>query len=652
MERRTSSIWGRRADDDPAGWFYEQSLDAFLVAEGGIARAVNPAWTKLTGFTAEETVGRNLTEFSHPEDVGPLRTLVERVTRGETATAEARLRTRDGWLWVRLQAKQQPQGPSLMVLRDISDERARVAERETLARSTALLREASGASVWRYNPQTRQYLFDHDVQLEAGESVGPSAVDPASVRSSLDIASEIHPDDAARVDRAFKDTLRTGNFNSVEYRSIEPTGAVGNIRASWRGLRQLETGKWEVLGLSQDVSELAEARDAAIRGEQAAREGAEVKSRFLANMSHEIRTPMNGVVGVLHLLKAESLSAEGRVLLDEAIACGAMLAQLLDDVIDFSKIEAGMLQLTPAPTDVGAALAGVVDLLRPQAMGRDLYLRARTGPDLGWALVDPVRLRQLLFNLIGNAVKFTETGGVEAWLSAIQKDGERFLRVEVKDTGVGIPLDAQTQLFQRFHQADGSMTRKFGGSGLGLSISKTLVEMMGGHIGFCSSEGGGSTFWFEIAAPRAEAPPVNPEADGLWLEGVRVLLAEDNPTNRTIATKMLQSLGAVVETAEDGVEAVEAARRSAFDLICMDIQMPRMDGVAATRAIRDLPGAAAGVPILAMTANALAHQRVEYLASGMNGIIAKPLSPSAVLAEMARLLTIEGDDEGRGVSGA
>jgi PAS domain S-box-containing protein len=639
MERRTRTNWGRRADDHPAGWFYEQSLDAFLVAEGGIARAVNPAWTKLTGFSAGETVGRSLIEFSHPEDVGPLRTLVERVTRGETATTEVRLRTRDDWLWVRLQAKQQPNGPALLVLREISDERVRIAERETLARSTALLREASGTFVWRYNPETRRYLFDHDVQLETNEPAGPSAVDPGSVRSSLDVAAEIHPEDAQLVDRAFKDTLRTGNFNTVEYRSVQRDGAVGNIRASWRGLRQLESGKWEVLGLSQDVSELAQARDAAISGEQAAREGAEVKSQFLANMSHEIRTPMNGVVGVLHLLKAESLSAEGRGLLDEALACGAMLAQLLDDVIDFSKIEAGMLELTPAPTDVGAALAGVIDLLRQQALGRDLYLRARTGPDLGWALVDPVRLRQLLFNLIGNAVKFTETGGVEVRMSTIQKDGQRFLRVEVKDTGVGIPAAAQTLLFQRFHQADGSMTRKFGGSGLGLSISKTLVEMMGGHIGFRSREGDGSSFWFEIAAPRAEAPPVNPEADGLWLEGVRVLLAEDNATNRMIATKMLQSLGAVVETAEDGVEAVEAAQRAAFDLICMDIQMPRMDGVAATRAIRALPGPVAGVPILAMTANALAHQRTEYLASGINGIVAKPLSPSAVLAEMARLLT-------------
>jgi len=300
-----------------------------------------------------------------------------------------------------------------------------------------------------------------------------------------------------------------------------------------------------VLGLTQDVSEVAEARDAAL-------EAAEAKAQFLANMSHEIRTPMNGVLGVLHLLKSENLTADGRQLLEEAVGCGQMLAELLNDVIDFSKIEAGRLEFSPEPTDPGALLDSVAGLLRPQATARGLWLTTRVAPDIGWASVDPVRLRQILFNLVGNAVKFTLAGGVEARLSRVDRDDESRLRFEIADTGVGIADEAQADLFQRFHQADGSTTRRFGGSGLGLAISRRLAELMGGEIGFYSKPGQGSTFWVEIIAPRVEARADDADEAGGLLEGLRVLVVEDNPTNRLIATRMLRQLGADVETADDG----------------------------------------------------------------------------------------------------
>jgi CheY-like chemotaxis protein len=286
-------------------------------------------------------------------------------------------------------------------------------------------------------------------------------------------------------------------------------------------------------------------------------------------------------------------------------------------------------------------LRSVADLLRPQARQKGLTLTVTVDPGVGWVGADPLRLRQALFNLLGNAVKFTLEGGVQARLTTAGRPGERRLRFEIQDTGVGIDQATADGLFQRFSQADGSTTRRFGGAGLGLAITRRLAILMGGDIGFRSPPEGGSLFWLEIAAPPASqaAAPVE-AADTALLAGLRVLIVEDNATNRLIAGRLLQAMGAVVETAEDGLLGVEAVERDAqgFDLIFMDIQMPGMDGVEATRRIRDLGGEAGATPILAMTANALAHQRASYIAAGMNGAVAKPLSPAAMVQAIAAVL--------------
>jgi CheY-like chemotaxis protein len=353
-------------------------------------------------------------------------------------------------------------------------------------------------------------------------------------------------------------------------------------------------------------------------------------------MSHELRTPLNGVMGVLHLLKGEILSNEAHRLLREAIACGRMLTELLGDVIDYSRIEAGELELAAEPTDPAALVEGVAAMMRPAAQEKGIALSVQVAGDLGWIDADPARLRQALFNLVGNAVKFTAQGRIEVRAHKVSRGGWPMLRFEVEDTGIGIARAAQDRIFQRFDQADVSSTRRFGGSGLGLAVTRRLAQMMGGDVGFTSVEHRGSTFWLEVAAEPVSPALGEPEIEP-FLSGLQILVVEDNPTNRLIATRMLTNLGATVETAADGLLGVEAAGRGAFDLILMDVQMPGIDGAEAARRIRAMGEPAAQAPIIALTANVLPHQRQAYLDAGMNGVVGKPISPAALLAEISRV---------------
>jgi CheY-like chemotaxis protein len=396
-----------------------------------------------------------------------------------------------------------------------------------------------------------------------------------------------------------------------------------------------------MIGVSRDVTAqvAAEAALAAARAEAEA--ATQAKADFLANASHELLTPLNGVLGALHLLARESLSLEGRQFLVEANDCGRMLSHLLNDVLDFSKIEAGQLDLAPQRMNVNEALQAITGLLGVQARAKGVEMRCEVPAEAIWIEADPTRLRQAMFNLLGNAVKFTADGHVAARLIAgpvVQ--GRRHVRLQIEDTGIGMTADAQSQLFERFRQGENDTARRFAGMGLGLSITQALAHMMGGEVGFTSTEGEGSTFWLAFDAPDARAAPVATLDDGM-LSGVNILLVEDNPTNRLVASTMLSRLGATIAEAEDGVFGVEAARVGAYDLILMDIQMPRMDGIEATRAIRRLNGAPGRVPILAVTANAMTGQREQYLAAGMNGVVAKPIAPGVLLSEIVRVLSEE-----------
>ena len=583
----------------------------------------------------------------HPDDRRRMReTFKHAVRSGQPAKLEHRIRASDGWRTIRstVHPEQRPDG--VFALKGISEDITELAEARDAAR-----RGEQTARKARRNAQDNASRLN--LALEAAEA-GVYEIDhvkqsfwcsPEFERitgrknSSYQEATELrypgfHPDDLTHVRASFR-ALHRGDKKSgesFEARIVRPDGTERWVRV-FHHLLVNRNGRWlKAVGLIQDCDALKRQELALIEAQRAAEAGAEAKAAFLANMSHEIRTPLNGVMGVLHLLKTERLSADGRALLVEALSCGQMLAELLNDVIDFSKIEAGRLELDCEPVDPCALVRGVVRLLEPQARAKNLELIIRTECGMGWVRSDPVRLRQALFNLVGNAVKFTEAGHV--LVRCCRGEGGT-LRFEVEDTGVGIPQGAQARLFERFNQADPSTTRKFGGSGLGLAITRRLAEMMDGQVGFTSVEGQGSTFWFEVQAGPAEAQAVAAEPSLTVLGGVRVLVVEDNPTNRLIVTRLLENLGASVETAADGYLGVEAAARGGFDLILMDIQMPGIDGVEAASRIRALGGGAAATPIVALTANVLAHQRQSYLDAGMDGVVGKPIAPALLLAEIA-----------------
>lgn len=408
-------------------------------------------------------------------------------------------------------------------------------------------------------------------------------------------------------------------------------------------------GRTCLLVMMEDITERKRV-EAQVRGAKELAESAtRMKSEFLANMSHEIRTPMNAILGMSHLALGPELQPRQREYVQKINQSGQFLLGVINDILDISKIEAGMLEIEHTGLQLQRVLDNVVDLFAAKAAENGLTLKFVIDADVPTLLIgDPLRIEQVLVNYVSNAIKFTEHGTIGIHVKVLGRRGpEVRLRFAVRDTGIGLTDEEQRRLFQAFQQGDASTARRHGGTGLGLAIAHKLAELMGGEAGVESASGKGSTFWFSarlrvdeagelaVANGMDASRAVVEEMDALSLDGRRVLLAEDNAFNREVAVAMLEDLGLVVEVAEDGREAVQQVSNHDYDIVLMDVQMPGMDGLQATRVIRATPGYEA-LPIVAMTANAMSEDRQRCLEAGMTDYLSKPIDPAGLTAIMRR----------------
>ena len=462
------------------------------------------------------------------------------------------------------------------------------------------------------------------------------------------------PDDAARVAGGIRAVL-AGSLPgfSMEYRCLTPTDArwfivnVAPLKGPSPGAVVSHTDITLRVRYEQQQAEQRDLKLARDKAESANR----AKSAFLANMSHEIRTPMNAMLGLIHLLRRAGTTPMQATQLDQMATAGQHLMSIINDILDLSKIDAGQLQLEHTDFTLGALLDQVGEIIAESARAKGLQVRIAHHGVPAWLRGDPTRLRQALLNFAGNAVKFTPSGTIVLRADCADAHGERFLvRFSVEDTGIGIAPDQAHRLFQAFEQLDTSTTRQFGGTGLGLAINLRLAQLMGGDCGVDSVPGQGSVFWLTALLQHGLGPvPAvhhRQRPDDLAaleaalrhdLAGARVLLVEDNEVNRAVAVEILGNVGLRVDSAVDGGKAVAMAAAQAYDLILMDMQMPDMDGMAATRAIR-ARGAQPPPAIVALTANAFDDDRRACMAAGMNDFLAKPLDLKTLYGMLRRWL--------------
>ncbi|MDQ4134723.1 MAG: ATP-binding protein, partial [Pseudomonadota bacterium] len=713
----------------------------FQIDGDGTFTFLNPAWTKVMGYALDETLGRKHHDFLHPGDRARHRSLVMRAAQGDgSAVYEIRCIAKDGsekWLEAHVQVATDEHRRITGCSGTLTDVTQRHRAAEALCGSEARYAEQSAVL-----KATLENMSQGIMMVAADNSV------PVMNRRAMELLEL--SDDVLASHRSCRAILQyqwdRGDFRHAAHEMRQ------RIRI-YLGGGELQTSP-PVYQYQRPNGMILETRTIPLDGggvvrtftDMTEREaGNQAKSAFLATMSHEIRTPLNGVVGTASLLLDTELSAEQRHHVETIQECSDTLLELISEILDFSKLEAGRLDLESSEFDVVEIAETVLDIVEARARAKDLLVVFAPSPLLPQRVIgDPGRLRQVLLNLMGNAIKFTDRGSVVLRAYPCEGDGA-FIRFEVEDTGIGIPEHARDRLFQEFSQVEASVTRRYGGSGLGLAISKRIATAMGGRIGLASRPGEGSTFWFELplpamrpastpdrgtvgagrrvllavpegpgrdavsallashgfdvttskggraidlallhhsALPKARFSRRTPKAakakpwiafgfgaarcagavdgvmdgavkpshlaatlaevlDGTGAQGraakerprlkiparkLRILLVEDNHVNQRVAARILKRMGHEAALAADGVEAVAQVQARSYDVVLMDMQMPRMDGLEATRTIRALPGAAARVPIVAMTANAFSSDRDACFAAGMDDFVTKPVN--------------------------
>ncbi len=753
----------------------ESTPDAIRVLVDGVVVFANRAAADLLGAASpEDLIGLRAEEFDDPDDA-ETKSIRDRGTATRTGSGwvETRRRRLDGTIveceGAGFPVRWEDRDGRLVINRDLSLHK----QAERIGARLGRIVDESSNEVFLFDADSQRFF---EVNRAGRSNLGYEAPDFAGLTPA-----DISPDFTGDAFQRMLDQLRDGRKSELRIEALFRRRNGSFYNASVNLLYMPAENPPLFAAIVQDISErkqfeysLRMAKADAEQAADAAESATRAKSEFLATMSHEIRTPMNGILGMTSLLQDSELDEDQRDQLDVISTSADALMTILNDILDFSKLEAGRLEIEKVPMSVAEVMEGAIDLIDTLASDKNLDIGVFVAPELNDPLIgDPGRLRQVVLNLCSNAVKFTPSGSVKVSADVVSRDREQLnMRVEVTDTGIGLSDAAKSKLFQKFVQADASTTRRFGGTGLGLAISRQLIELMGGSIGVDSSEGSGSTFWFELPLRRAEpddgqaeaprsrtvlavsgnafllgllrrqvgafghavetcaageleavldgghrydciivdqdadgasgtavfktlagsaaadgarrlllvnrglpgraavtlnpglagylAKPVRPSRLSAFIEnrpaadmragsagtgdteaghdagGLDILLAEDNLVNQKVALAMLLRAGHRVDIANDGIEALMMVTRNRYDVVLMDIQMPNMSGVDAAKKIRKLPGERGGVPIVALTANALASDRDEYLAAGMNDYVAKPIDPGVLAAVLRR----------------
>ncbi|WP_309399158.1 PAS domain S-box protein [Cerasicoccus maritimus] len=614
---------------------------------------VNESLCNILGYSREELVGIAFIEITHPDDIElsihHYRQIFDREVN--VYHLEKRYIHADGHaIWAKLTVSSvfDPNGKLLFYVSQIEDvtEHKRL-ERELKAvnERLALATRAGGVGVWDWDLANDHLSWDAQMCALYGISADQFS-------GKIDALGEwLHTDDIAEYFERLRETLHNGEPFNLAFRVVQPTGKIRHLRAFATVERNSKGKAIRVVGTNWDITAAVQQKEDLLRLAEQAKQASLAKSQFLANVSHEIRTPLNGVIGMTHLLlDMKGLTDAHRDTANLILSSSESLMTLINQILDFSKAESGKLELDIHRFNLRALIRQLSSPLSLRAAKVGIEFRTNIDRRAPQRLNgDSGKLKQVIQNLVDNAIKFTQQGEVRLSVNLLkQTTNHVILRIAIKDSGIGIAPDVQKRLFNAFTQADASTTRIYGGTGLGLAISKEIVELMDGEIGVHSGIGQGSEFWFtarlEIAPETASGFPgpfTRKDADSTTAEEVetklrrhsaQALLAEDNRVNQLVARGMLDRLGITVDTASNGLEAIERCRQKQYDVIFMDIQMPEVDGLEATLAIREWEAGQqlAATPIIAMTAHARPEDRRACLAAGMNACLVKPLCPDTV----------------------
>jgi PAS domain S-box-containing protein len=609
------------------------------------AEILNPAWNRHSGYSIEELKLRDLVKMTYSDHQYDIRAMLDRFYEGKTDIVNyvSAVRKNDGSfidVEASIAAVRSERGAvkyRLMILNNITDQKnAEIA----LLESQRQLKQAqimTQTGHWTLDFKSGKFTsFSEEMYVITG--IGKDQPMP----SAVDCLKLISPSDKRKVMTAFVELYRYGKPVDVR-NAIEFDGKTRYIYTKAEGRRDVDGDIVSAFGVTQDITSVKLSETALVDARNRAEAANRAKSEFLANMSHEIRTPMNGVLGAAEILEDTKLTQEQREMLSVIKGSADALLTIINDILDLSKIEAGKMTLSKKSFSLKHMLTDIEAVSRGLIGDKNLHAEFRYHlNNIDYVTGDKTKIRQVIINLVGNAVKFTPQGRIS--LSADVKDlNDRNVTItfEVTDTGIGISPEDQKHIFNKFEQADSSNKRKYGGTGLGLSISKALADMMNGSLKVQSSLGIGSCFSFEITLPLAEN--INRKQKQKHTEkqinyGFRILLAEDNAINQIVMQGMLQRFDSSVEIAVNGKEVLQKLKEKDFDAVIMDCQMPEMDGYEATQIIRASDEAYSNIPIIALTADAMAGTRKKCLESGMNDYVSKPVDPEVLIKMLKRLI--------------